>query len=106
MRNDRGAAAVVVAVLAALGLLALSGAVAMVELVSTRVRMSAAADLAALAAARDGDCEAGLQIAFANHAQEADCAEDGEDVVVFTQRSIRLFGRPLAVRAHARAGPP
>lgn len=77
------------------------------KIAAVRARVSAAADLAALAAARAGDCDAAVRTARDNGADVARCDQVGSDVVVVaTTDVIVLPGQVVAVSATARAGPP
>lgn len=79
--------------------------------VSTRRRVAAAADLAALAGAaelqRGGDgCTAAAALAARNDATLSSCRVAGPGLQVTVQaETATLFGRSLTVTARARAGP-
>ena len=105
MRSDRGAAVVlmcafVVALLAVLGLVGAVGRIA-----AARVTASTAADLSALAAARNG-CERAPPVASANGAALLRCEALGDDVLVEVGVSVEVLVLHRQVRAAARAGPP
>ncbi len=105
MERERGSASVVmVAVLTIV--LVVAGAVAMVGRVANlRAQVSGAADLAALAGARAGDCGNARRVAEANHTELMSCRMDGLDVIVqvTAERGVLPY---LLVRSSARAGPP
>lgn len=105
MQRERGSASVVlVAVLTVV--LTVASAVAMVGRVANlRAQVSGAADLAALAAARHGDCGSARRVAEANHTELVSCRMDGLDVIVqvTAERGVLPY---LLVRSSARAGPP
>lgn len=73
---------------------------------AARVRASTAADLAALAAATDSDCERAVEVARSNRAQLSTCAMDGQDVIVDVRVTVNVPGHELYVSALSRAGPP
>lgn len=106
MAEDRGAAGVLLVFLLGLGLLILSGAAGVAHMAQMRARLSAAADLGALAAAREADCATAVRIAETNGAAAVECHADGGDYTVVTSGSIRVFGASMTLRARARAGPP
>ncbi len=76
-----------------------------------RHRAEAAADMAALAAARlapqglDQACAAADQLSTRNGARLVDCRTTGLDVLVTVRIEMSLAGLRGAAQAHARAGP-
>lgn len=110
MTRDESGAAVVVAtaLIMVLGLVAVIG-VGVGGLFAAHRRVSAAADLAALAAATARErgqkpCAAAASIASRNGAGLVDCAVDAEAVEVVVESEVPGPG-PGTVRARARAGP-
>lgn len=117
--RDRGSATVVWIAALVLFLVFGSVAFALTEFSSARARVSAAADLAALAAANramfaDG-CDRAAAIARANDAQLRTCERTGSDVVVSVEgrargalaRLARAAGHsPPLIVMDARAGQP
>ena len=72
-----------------------------------RSRAAAIADIAALAAATSGSCEAAEHVALVNGARVQRCAWQGSDVVVVIEtemRGGRMMISPRSVEAGARAG--
>lgn len=106
MRRDQGSATVIVLCISLVAIFVLTGVVGVGRMAVTRAKVSAAADLAALAGAAGGGCEVAQATARANGAELDDCRAEGPDVVVVAVRDVRLAGREFAVRARARAGPP
>ena len=115
--DERGVAAPLVVTLAGfLVVLALLGGLLGRLLVDQR-RVSAAADLAALAGAGavqlgEEPCAAAGRTARDNGAELSDCRVSGEQVVVTAEVHpsasrglLRLVGRSVAIEATARAGP-
>jgi secretion/DNA translocation related TadE-like protein len=74
------------------------------QITVARTQVSAAADLAALAAVRSGSCDEARRVARRNGAGLESCVIDGPDFQVVTVIDMSLFGRSLPVRATARAG--
>lgn len=106
MRREEGSAAVIVVSVALLAMFVMTGVAGVGGIAVTRARVSAAADLAALAGAGGGGCEAVESTVRANGAQLSDCRAEHEDVVVVATDQVRFVGRTINVRAEARAGPP
>ncbi len=105
--GERGAATVLLVAMLALVVAVASAAAAIARVASARVRVSTAADLAALAAARAGDCSVAAAVAAANGATSDQCLLDGPDAQVRAVMTVRLLpGRQLQLTALARAGPP
>ena len=111
--RDRGAASVLVAALVAV--VALAGIVAMwIAVVGTsQVRVSQAADLAAVAGAekawidRGAACDVAAEIAARHQAQLTDCQAVGLDVQVRVRAPLAgALAKAGYVNATARAGPP
>lgn len=116
-RLERGSATP--AVLAALAVLVVIGMViaGLLAAQADRVRTQAAADLAALAAARvpsgllmdppqtAAACALARQVAEKSGAGLAECWSEGTDVRVILTRQGRYIGIPWTVSARARAGP-
>jgi hypothetical protein len=80
-----------------------------------RQHVDSAADQAALAAARSGQCDRAAHSANQNNARLRECRWTGADVIVVVEASVpavaRWFahvpgGRPGTVIGSARAGPP
>ncbi len=68
-------------------------------------RASSVADVAALAAARQGSCEAARVATELNQAELQECSLQGTDVVVVVAMQVSTPAIPLAeVQAAARAG--
>lgn len=105
--RERGAATVLLVCLLTL-LLVVTGAVLAVSRVAVaRAKVSAAADLAALAAASAGECSAATTVAAANGGVLASCEAVGPDFQVSVSLPVVvLSGRELTLSAQARAGPP
>lgn len=111
MTDDRGSAAVVAVVVAALlGVLACVAA-SLAGLVVAQRRAAAAADLAALAgatsvrSARD-PCTPARVVAERNGGQLARCVVTGSEVTVTVTRGVSpWFGPEFDVHSDARAGP-
>lgn len=88
-------------------LVAVLGALAVVRFAVARAQLSAAADLAALAAADERNCGLARSSAVANRAAVVSCVVDGADVEVVLGREVELgLGRSVRLSAWARAGPP
>lgn len=118
-KGESGAASLVLASLLA-GMVTLAVAIAVaVDIAHTHSRASSAADLAALAGARDilwGDaCDEAAVITAKHQAELASCEIEGEDVQVEVRASPqgaakaitqRLGIRTPEVRSVSRAGPP
>ncbi|RNI18311.1 Rv3654c family TadE-like protein [Flexivirga caeni] len=110
--RERGSSTVLVVAGIGVVLVLLTGALALVSAVAASHRARAAADLAALAAARvvvDGSdarhpCAVAAQVAGRNHAVVTSCAVAGEDVTVTVAAAVSWPGLGPA-RAQARAGP-
>ena len=116
-KQETGAAVVWALGLVSLLLLVGLASVAATAQVIARQRAATVADVAALAGAQaTGDsCATVERSVQANGMELADCAVDGQDVVVgvasappaVVVRLLGFLGRvPLPVRASARAGPP
>ncbi|MEZ5118715.1 MAG: flp pilus-assembly TadE/G-like family protein [Candidatus Nanopelagicales bacterium] len=107
LADERGAATVVLMSTLVL-LLALIGAVLqMTRIAVARSQVSAAADLAALAAAQAGQCAPARAVAQANGAELVLCEQVGPDFSVRAERDVSvLAGRHVRLEALARAGPP
>jgi secretion/DNA translocation related TadE-like protein len=116
-KQETGAAVVWALGLVSLLLLVGLASVAATAQVIARQRAATVADVAALAGAQaTGDaCATVERSVLANGMELADCAVDGQDVVVgvasappaVVVRLLGFLGRvPLPVRASARAGPP
>ncbi len=107
LADDRGAATVVLVSMLVL-LLALTAAVLqMTRITVARAQVSAAADLAALAAAHAGQCAPAAAVARANGAALVTCEQAGPDFSVRAERDVLvLAGRHVRLEALARAGPP
>ncbi len=111
--GDRGAGTVLVLGLSALVLLAASVAVLVGQAATVRHRAGAAADLAALAAARAGadnvpsPCRAARAVAASNDAHLTSCSVDRHgDARIGVTVDGRGLGRvPLRARGAARAAP-
>lgn len=107
MGPERGSASIVLVVFLALSLATTAAVAAIARVATSRARVTAAADLAALAAARTQDCAEAIRIARGNGADVVECRSDGTDMVVSAAMSVQLFpGREALLRATARAGPP
>jgi secretion/DNA translocation related TadE-like protein len=89
-------------------LVALIGAaLQMTRIAVARAQVSAAADLAALAAAQAGQCTPARAVALANGAELVVCEPVGPDFEVRAARNVSvLAGRHVRLEALARAGPP
>lgn len=109
-RGDQGAAAVLAVTLAVL-LLALTSVVSVLGgLLVAHRRVSAAADLAALAGAAalqrgEDPCAAATTTVTANDARMGTCEVHGEDVLVRATIELSVLGRTVGVPGVARAGP-
>jgi secretion/DNA translocation related TadE-like protein len=104
MRDDRGAGTVLVIVAMLLLTVATGVALAFVRIATAHARASGAADLAALAAARSGDCEQARRVADANDAVLVSCVAQGTDYQVVVAAGVPLMGRELRLPVTARAG--
>lgn len=111
MRDEQGAATLLV--VAATGLLLFVGVAlsAVTGIVVAHRRAQAAADLAALAAATalqaaEPGCERAGEVAALNGASLVSCAVDGREATVEVRvRGPRIAGRAVDPVAAARAGP-
>lgn len=107
MSRERGSATVLLAAMISLALISAWAVAAVARIATTRARMSAAADLAALAAARAGDCAAAQRTAADNAADAVRCQSDGPDFTVSADKELDVLpGRSITISAAARAGPP
>jgi secretion/DNA translocation related TadE-like protein len=89
-----------------LACLVAAAGVVIARIAVARAQVSAAADLAALAGARTGDCAAARETALANGGLLQDCAIEGADILVRVRRDLVLVpGRSVGITAQARAGP-
>lgn len=104
MRDDRGAGSILVIMELAMLLVFVVGASAIGQVIVLHTKVSAAADLAALAAARAGDCGQAGRIAEANSATLQSCVQDAGDFQVVTAIEFALLGQRVPVTATARAG--
>lgn len=105
--RDHGAATVIVVAVLGIVLSVVGGALVVLRVAASRTQLSAAADLAVLAAATAGDCSAARSVAAANGATVTECTRDGPDFQVATTASVPVLpGRTLRLVARARAGPP
>jgi secretion/DNA translocation related TadE-like protein len=115
--DDRGVATVWALALLSVIVLGALLAAAVAQQAVARQRVSAAADVVALAAAQVevGRCQAAERMATANDATLVACGLDGDDVVVrvsvpappLVRRVFALVGQtPNDVIGAARAGPP
>lgn len=104
--RERGAATIILVAVLGIALAVAGGAVAVTRVAVVRAQLSAAADLAALAAAA-GDCPAARSVAAVNAATVLECARDGPDhrVTVAAELTV-LPTRTVMLTATARAGPP
>lgn len=109
--REHGSASVYAAVV--IGVLALASVVALQLTSVSRLQhqVTAAADLAALAASqaqsagRDG-CRAAAAVADANGSRLVSCSMAGlVATVVVSRRSARMWGTTWSIRRHARAAP-
>ena len=106
-REERGAATVLLVAGLCVGLVAFLGALGVVRFAVARAEVSAAADLAALAAAGPMDCTQARATAHDNGAELVSCEVYGADVEEVVGRELELaMGRTVRVTAWARAGPP
>lgn len=106
MKAETGSASVLLAVILSAVLMAAGMVFAVARVAVVRAQASSAADLAALAAARDGDCSKAARVAADNQVTLDSCTVDGADVVVFVQAESEILpGRSVLVSASARAGP-
>ena len=88
-------------------LVAVLAAMAVIRFAVARAEVSAAADLAALAAAGPVDCTRARDVARDNGAVLLACEVHGADVEVVVGRDVEVgVGRGVRVTAWARAGPP
>jgi len=95
-----------VALMAAL-LVAVGLALQVVHVGVARARITAAADLAALAAARAADCAAASPVGLANGATRLSCEPRGSDFLVRAETDVVVLGdRHITISGLARAGPP
>lgn len=107
MRHERGSATVVLLACLALVATMLSAGLAFARVAVVRARVSAAADLSALAGARGGDCAAAAAVAAANAAVLRECSVASEDMLVSVSAPVPIVpGYTAQVTASARAGPP
>jgi len=105
MNRERGSASILLVAMLTV-VVVVAGTVAMVgRVANVRAHVSGAADLAALAAARDGDCGLARRVAEVNHTQLLSCQVDGQDVIVHVSAEVGSLAR-IVLRASARAGPP
>jgi secretion/DNA translocation related TadE-like protein len=105
--GDRGAATVLLVAMLGVVLVVASAGAAIARVAAARVRVSTAADLAALAAARAGDCKVAAAVAIVNGATGAQCRLDGLDAQVRAVVTVQLLpGKQVQLTALARAGPP
>lgn len=104
MKDDTGAGAILVLLIAGLLLVVTAGSASVVRILVVNARNSSAADLAALAAARSASCEEGRRVALANAVELRSCQQDGTDFQIVTGRDVVMFGQTIRLRATARAG--
>ena len=104
MRDDRGAGSVLVLMALAMLLVVVVGVSAIGQVIVLHTKVGAAAYLAALAAARAGDCAEAGKIAEVNGATLKSCVEDEGDFQVVTAFELTLLGQRIPVTATARAG--
>lgn len=118
MRDERGSATVLGLALIFVCLLVGVLAVSLGELAGARARLSAAADLAALAGAAHGlrgdQCAAAARVATLGGAELVTCELSGEDVAVAVSGEVpgiiaKIMGAagedPPRIEVRARAGP-
>jgi len=111
MRDERGAASLLVVALLSLLLLLGTALGVVAAMVWAHRTAQSAADLAALAGAAglqkgEDACPAASWIAVANHARVASCVVKGEEVLVeVTVQGPRWLGQGADLSARARAGP-
>lgn len=106
MKSDRGAAGILVLFLACVVLAAVGVVGGIAQLAAVRAQVSAAADLAALAAVSGGGCGQARRVAGENGAELVGCSRVGSDVLVEATQVLPILGRRLGITASARAGPP
>lgn len=104
--RDQGYATVVLLVLMGLTVVLCAVVAEVGAIAAARVKASTAADLAALAAARQVDCSATPDVARGNGAELMTCEVEGGDVIVSVRVPVRLVGGQMFVTAWSRAGPP
>jgi secretion/DNA translocation related TadE-like protein len=105
--RDAGAATVLLVALMAALLVAVGLALQVVHVGVARARITAAADLAALAAARAADCAAASPVGLANGATRLSCEPRGSDFLVRAETDVVVLGdRHITISGLARAGPP
>lgn len=111
LRVERGAATVYAVLIAAVLMMGCVVAVQIATIARLQHTVTAAADLAALAAAQsavsgDEGCEAARVIARRNHAEVASCEMDADVATVqVAGTSPRFWGRTWTIKRAARAGP-
>lgn len=103
---QRGAATLLLVAVVGLCVLLTAAGLGITRVALARVRVSSAADLAALAAAAGLDCGAAREVARANGTYLQDCVLDGMDAQVRVGLEFPVAGRRIDVSAEARAGPP
>ncbi|MFN8128262.1 MAG: Rv3654c family TadE-like protein [Candidatus Nanopelagicales bacterium] len=104
MKDERGAGSILVVTIVGLLLFAAMGAATAVRIYVVHSRVSSAADLTALAAARSASCDEGRRVARANEVELRSCEQDGTDFQVVTGSDVVLFGQTYPVEVAARAG--
>jgi len=104
--STRGAATLLLVAVLGIAVVVAAGGLAISRIAVARVRVSSAADLAALAAAPDRDCAKARSVARANRAHLLACEVRGSDVEVTVGLEVAVAGRSLELIAASRAGPP
>jgi secretion/DNA translocation related TadE-like protein len=104
--GQQGAATLLLVAVVGLCMVLTAAGLGISRVAIARVRVSSAADLAALAAAESMDCAHARDVVEANRARLLDCEVQGTDVQVSVGLELRVAGRRLEFTAAARAGPP
>lgn len=104
--SQRGAATLLLVAVLGIAVIVAAGGLGISRIAVARVRVSSAADLAALAAAPGLDCGRARSVALANRGRLLACEVQGADVQVTVRIEVPVAGRSVGVTATSRAGPP